>query len=411
MPNGENAFSPANAPPRRRQVLVAGAGIAGLCAALSLEKRGFAVTVFERSLKMPEEGAGLQLSPNASRLLHHLNVLPHLDARATVVKCVSLMSGREAAPLLRLDVSEAQARWGAPYLAVHRADLAAALMAQVRQRPAISVLMGAEVTHFAAHTNGVTVSLTGAGGISEAEGIFLIGADGVRSLMRAELSGIEAADSGLAAYRTMVSGSDALPPALRELAQRREAAVFLAPNAHLVAYPLRGGRALNLVAIGKSGAAGPQRGTSLPPAEFDQLEAGLSSFLRGASDWTCWPILTVTSAARWSDGKRLALIGDAAHAMAPYGAQGAAMAIEDAWTISACLAAHRDDIPAAVASYEKLRRPRIRRVAARTRANRFAYHSDGAIAKIRNALFHWRSQKMLNGLDWIYGFDAEAQRF
>jgi salicylate hydroxylase len=135
------------------------------------------------------------------------------------------------------------------------------------------------------------------------------------------------------------------------------------------------------------------------------FETRMAAFLAGLKDWTPYPIHTVSLKAPWSDGRRALLIGDAAHAMAPYGAQGAAMAIEDAWVMAACLAKNRDDAPAAITAYEALRRPRIRRVAARTASNRFAYHAGGPVAWARDALFRARGQKMLDGLDWIYGWE------
>lgn len=403
MPEGAGVFGKSDTAARKRQILIAGGGIAGLTAALALEQRGFAVTVFERAAQTQTEGAGLQLSPNASRLLAKLRVLPRLEAAAVHVQTVLLLSGETAGPLLQLDVANAEARWRAPYLSVHRADLCAALVAEAQKRPAISLVNASEVTHFAAHANGVTASVTGPKGITEAEGIFLVGADGVGSRMRSELGGAAARDTGYLAFRNMVSADAALPPPLRQLLGARQVAAFLTPNAHLVAYPVRGGSALNLVAIAKHAAV---PGSTDLPIVFTRLEPALSAFLRALKDWSQWPVYTLNPSKRWSDDKRVLLIGDAAHAMVPYGAQGAAMAIEDAWTLAACIAAHRDDLPLAVSSYEGHRRKRIKQVAMRASANRFAYHASGISALARNALFQIRGQQMLNGLDWIYGFDA-----
>lgn len=405
MPEGAGIFGKSDTAAHKRQILIAGGGIAGLTAALALEQRGFAVTVFERSAQTQTEGAGLQLSPNASRLLAKLRVLSRLEADAVHVQKVLLLSGETAGALLQLDVANAEARWRAPYLAVHRADLCAALVAEAQKRPAISLVNGSEVTHFAAHANGVTASVTGPKGITEAEGIFLVGADGVRSRIRGELGGAAARDTGYLAFRNMVSADATLPPPLRQLLRARQVAAFLTPNAHLVAYPVRGGSALNLVAIAKHAAV---PGSTDLPIVFTRFEPALSSFLRSLKDWSQWPVYTLNPSKRWSDDKRVLLIGDAAHAMVPYGAQGAAMAIEDAWTLAACIAAHRDDLPAAVSLYEGHRRKRIKSVAMRASANRFAYHAGGIAALARNTLFQVRGQKMLDGLDWIYGFDADA---
>jgi salicylate hydroxylase len=406
-------FRAAGPASRKRQILVAGGGIAGLTAALALEQRGFAITVFERAAVMPEDGAGIQLSPNATQLLGKLGVLPALADSAVEVRQVSLVSGA-LTPLLTLDVSNARQRWGAPYLAVHRADLAAALLRRALARPAISIRFGAEVTNFAAHSNGVTASVTAGGNIGEHEGIFLIGADGVSSKVRNEISGQEPVQSGFLAHRRMIDAPGQLPAFLRQLLQNQEVAAFLTPGAHLVAYPLRRGAMMNLVLITKAGAPAFQRGTGDGAQQLTSAETGhfgpeIRSFLNAGGEWTRWPVLTSRHAAKWSDGNSAMLIGDAAHAMTPFGAQGAAMAIEDAWTLAACMDAHRDNFQLAAAAYETLRRARIRRVASRSALNRQAYHARGLAAMARDAVFRFKGQGMLGGLYWLYAFDASAK--
>ena len=396
---------------QKRHVLVAGGGIAGLSAALALEQKGFAVTVFEKSAEAggEEAGAGLQLTPNASRILDGLGVLPRLTARAVQLKQIVLSSSRTGKPLLPLDISNAAKRWRAPYLSIYRPDLRAALLAQARIRPAISYRPGTEVTNFAAHANGVTVSLTSDSGISEADGLLLVGADGVWSAIRGELTDVQARFSGQVAHRILLDESIGLPPALQFLSDQRQITAFLARNAHLVAYPVRGGKALNLVAIARGEVSQERkRGAAALPAAFKLFEPGMAAFMTSLDGWSQYPIHTINPKAPWSDGRRALLIGDAAHAMAPYAAQGAAMAIEDAWVMANCLASSRDDASAAIRSYETLRRPRIRRIAARAAANRFAYHASGPAAWARDALFRARGQKMLDGLDWIYGWQAPA---
>ena len=395
---------------RKRQVLVAGGGIAGLTAALALEQRGFAVTVFEQASKLSSEGAGIQLSPNATRLLARLGILQKLTIQAVEVQSIDLLSGA-AKPLLSLDVTDSSRRWGAPYLAAHRADLAAALLHEAKSRPAINVRFGAEVTHFAGHANGITASVTTDQGIGEVEGVFLVGADGARSRIGGELLNPPPRFSGYVAHRAMADDNAALPEPLRHLLERRAVGAFLASGAHLVAYPLRGGASMNLVCVTRSDAEPPRRGllreTPLPPLAAAQYSPEIAAFLNGCG-WTQWPVYAQPGAASWSDGKKVMLIGDAAHAAVPFAAQGAAMAIEDAWTLANCLYANRDNLQLAPASYEKLRRTRIKRVAARAALNGFAYHASGIAAAARNALFAFRGQKMLDGLDWIYGCDAGA---
>jgi salicylate hydroxylase len=406
-------FRTASPASRKRQILIAGGGIAGLTAALALEQRGFAVTVFERAASMPEDGAGIQMSPNATRLLEKLGVLPSLSESAVEVRQVSLVSGG-LKPLLTLDVSNARERWGAPYLAAHRADLAAALLRRAQARPAISIRFGAEVTNFAAHSNGVTASVTAGGRIAEHEGIFLIGADGVRSKVRSEISGAEPIQSDFLAHRRMIDAPGQLPDFLRQPLENQEVAAFLSPDAHLVAYPLRQGAVMNLVLITKARPDALQRAAGEGAQQLTLAEKGhfgpqIRSFLDSGGEWTRWPIVTCPHTAKWSDGKGAMLIGDAAHAMTPFGAQGAAMAIEDAWTLAACMDAHRDNFQLAAAAYEKMRRARIRRVALRSNLNRQAYHARGLAAMARDAIFGFKGQSMLDGLDWLYGSGAREK--
>jgi salicylate hydroxylase len=411
MSAGTTFFKAVDSSLRKRQILIAGAGIAGLTAALTLEQRGFAVTVFEQSEDLQDEGAGVQLSPNATRLLAKIKVLQWLAASAVQIQQISLMSSA-AKPLLRLDVSASHQRWRAPYLAVHRADLAAALLQEAKSRPAITIRFGSEITHFASHANGVTASVTTDRGIVEFEGVFLIGADGAWSKVRKEISSERPKFTGYVAHRRMTDLKTALPPPFRQLLEQQAIAAFLAPSAHLVAYPLRRSSVLNLVLITKTNVEPKQRG-SLPkdlPAtgRAGQFEGEVQKLLNSNADWTQWPIYASSRSAAWSNGKNVLLIGDAAHAMTPFGAQGAAMAIEDAWTLAACLYAHRDNLQQAPAAYENLRRARIRQVASRSALNGFAYHANGLAAKARDAVFRMRGQNMLNGLDWIYAFDASA---
>jgi salicylate hydroxylase len=393
--------------PARRHILIAGGGIAGLSVALALEQSGFAATVFERSGRTETAGAGIQISPNASRLLDRLSVLPHLQLSAVEPRSVLLCDGMTTMPLLSLDISDARKRWGAPYLVAHRADLHAALLAQAKSRPAIRIRSGCEVSHFASHANGVTVSLTSNSMVSEEEGMLLIGADGVWSRIRARLGGPRPSFSGQIAFRKMFE-PELLPPALQRLLSERQVAAFLSRNAHVVSYPVSASRALNVVAITKASENhASQTGVGLPD-QLQQFDPALAALFADATGWTPYPIHFVPSTDKWSDGKSVVLIGDAAHAMEPYAAQGAAMAIEDAWVFAACLARHRDAIPSGLAEYEVLRRPRVARIAKRTGANRFAYHSGPLLAPFRNALLRYRGESLRSGLNWIYEFDATA---
>ncbi len=389
--------------PAKRHILIAGGGIAGLSAALALEHFGFAATVFERAPVSDIAGAGIQLSPNATRLLDRLAVLPRLKAQAVEPKSVLLCDGATTMPLLSLDVSDAAKRWGAPYWVAHRADLHAALLAQAASRPAIRIRPGCEVSHFAAHANGVTVSLTSNNIVTEDEGMLLIGADGVWSRVRARLGGPRPMFSGQVAFRKMYGANAGLPPVLETLLSGRQVAAFLSRQAHIVAYPVNAGRSLNLVAIAKS--VDSRASVTALPNAFQQFDPPLAALTSTSDGWTPYPIHTVPADGKWSDGKSVVLIGDAAHAMTPYAAQGAAMAIEDAWVLAACLARQRTEQAAALKEFQALRHPRVDRIARRSRLNKFAYHAGWPIAPVRNALFRYRSESFRSGLDWIYAWD------
>ena len=393
-------------------ILIAGGGIAGLSAALALEQRGFAVTVLERSEFAQQAGAGIQLSPNATRLLDRLHVLPRLLDNAVRPSAIVLMAGKTAMPLLSLDLSEAEQHWGAPYLAVHRADLHAALLAEARTRAAIHIRIGCTLASINQTADGVSVAYQSASAHHTAAGVFLVAADGVRSSLRRTIVSADARFSGYIAYRHTFNARSVMPKVLHSLLASGSVAAFLTPNAHLVAYPLRNATELNLVAItrgSENGDAWHRAGKAAGiPAGFNDYEPDLATFLAGADNWSPYPIYVVRPNAKWSDGHRIMLIGDAAHGMAPYGAQGAAMAIEDACTLATCLDNDRTDCSGAIAQYEDRRRSRIRRIARRTAANRFAYHCSGPIAAARDLMFRLRGQSFLQGLDWIYAFDADA---
>lgn len=411
MTDTDNTLKAADISTGQNHVLIAGAGIAGLTAALCFEASGCTVSVFERANEIFEIGAGVQLSPNATRVLERLHVLPRLAAKAVTPGQLVLASAKTSKPLLTLDLASAKRRWGAPYLVAHRADLHEALMAQVKSRPSITLTMGTSVLDFQAKQDGVQVALTNAQGGAIVHGDFLVGADGVWSSLRQKLGAGAANFSGQLAYRCMLSGTSPLPNVLRELIDRRQVVAFLAPDVHLVAYPLRHGESLNLVAVaqGAGGEADWQNkvsNVSLPSA-FGLFDRELAQFLMQLRDWTSYPIHVVPPESIWSDEQRVILIGDAAHAMTPFAAQGAAMAIEDAAVLATAYAHHKGDPLRTLASYQVQRRPRIKAVAKRARANKYAYHTDGVVALARNALFAMKGQKMLNGLDWLYGFDAQ----
>lgn len=397
--------------PRSRQIVIAGAGIAGLTAAIAFARRGFSVQLYEQAPELEEAGAGLQLSPNATRLLEWLGVLDFLRPAAVRPERIDMRGGRSGKPIASIPLgSEAESRWGAPYLVVHRADLQSALVSRAAREHDIRLVKGARVADAALHARGVTVSIDRGGRIDEVPCLLLVGADGVRSGVRGLGGGARAdSPSGNVAWRTTIRRDGRIGEALSSLTPDDAVTVFLHPRFHLVAYPIRAGTALNLVAITK-GDEGMVR-----PAVTDAgvLQKAMRSACRplaslplDAAPWTLWPISTVDERIAWTGPQGVALVGDAAHAMTPFAAQGAAMAIEDAVILADLVSARPGDIAGALAAYETIRRPRVKRVAARGRFNHFAWHARFPVSIGRNMVLGLRQERLASDLDWLYGYDA-----
>jgi salicylate hydroxylase len=371
---------------------IAGAGIAGLTTALFLARAGFDVELVERAHSLEPVGAGLQLSPNATRLLDRLGLLTALEAASVSPQAIELRDARSLKPLAAVELGDfAARRWGAPYLVIHRGDLQRILLDAALREPRISIRFGSDFDH-------------------ETHADLTIGADGVWSAMRALIPGASPARfSGHVAWRALVeAGHPAFTDLAAHLSPTRVTAL-LAPSFHVVAYPVRKGQALNLVAImpGTAGAESwSQSAADIAPLPNDHSGA-LRDVLSGVGGWTRWPLHDVEPSGKWGDTGGF-LVGDAAHAMTPYAAQGAAMAIEDGAALAAALAAS-SDIAAGLARYEVVRRPRLARVAGRAHFNRFVWHAGGPIAIARNLALKTRNPKRLAAdFDWLYGHDASS---
>ncbi|TIO51344.1 MAG: FAD-dependent oxidoreductase [Mesorhizobium sp.] len=400
---------------RSRQVVIAGAGIAGLTAALAFAERGYPVTVLEQARQLEVVGAGLQLSPNATRILRRLGVLDRLRLSAIRPEAVVLKDAATLRELARVPLGQiGEDRWRAPYLVAHRADLHAALTAMVAERPEIELLTGARVTDIAIASPNITVTSETDGGRVEVGAGLLVGADGVWSTVRSQLAGREPAFarsrfSGELAWRATVAATSAAGQAFAATGALDCVTAFLHPGFHMVAYPVSGGSAVNLAAFTKgeriaegwSGHADPailasaMRGTSQALARLATL----------AGPWTAFPIHTVEQR-RWTMPEGVALIGDAAHAMTPFAAQGAAMGIEDAAMLASLVADFPADPRQSLSVWENLRRPRIEKVLRRGALNRLAWHAWGPVAIARNLVLATRpAEKLAADLDWLYGWE------
>ncbi|PSC04382.1 FAD-binding monooxygenase [Alsobacter soli] len=390
-------------------VLIAGAGIGGLTAALALGRTGRPVTVLERRTKVEEVGAGIQLSPNASRLLIDLGLGPALSRAAGEPKRLVIRNGESGRTLAEMPLADAmRQRYGAPYYVVHRADLQTILLDAVRGLPNVRLQFGRTVSSVDTEGDGVTVAVETASGPETARGALLIGADGLWSRVAAAIGDHTEADfTGYVAWRATIPVGD-VPP----LFQKPETGLWLGPGAHIVHYPIRGGQVVNVVAIMKDREA--ERGWSRPgDAEtqrrrFRNWAPELSGLLSRMDQWLVWSLFDRGPRETWTSG-RVVLLGDAAHPVLPLLAQGGALAIEDVAVLSRELARTPGDVPGALRAYEARRRPRAKRVQAASRANATNYHLSGPFGLVRNVVLGRLSgTRLIDRYDWLYGWKPEA---
>ncbi len=392
-------------PPR---AIIAGAGIGGLAAAIALSQAGFKVAIYERTERLEEFGAGLQITPNATRVLGRLGVLGRVRQFSSKPPAVLALRGSDNAKLMRLPLDDAERRWGAEYLVIHRADLQTALVEAVRALAGVELSLGTTFAGFA--TGGDTISVRLQRGLTTArdEADLLIGADGLRSQVRGGLGfgPPDRADfTGRVAYRALVNAEDADPRwACGEIVLR------LGPEAHLVQYLLRRGSVINLVATisspSRAGGADQQWDGAADRSTLERAFAGWSKEARaliGAPvQWRAWPLYCRPPIPSFSLG-RTALVGDAAHPMVPFLAQGAAQAIEDAGALGRTVA-QVQDIPAALAVYSRDRVERAARVQREALRQGRIYHLGGPLALARDVTMRMLGPRHLSErYDWLYG--------
>lgn len=392
-------------------VAIAGAGIAGLASAIALARRGHAVRVFEQAPGLTEIGAGLQLSSNATRILDRWGVLERLLPSAVAPEAVRIVDAARLDEIARVPMGKAAtARWGAPYLAAHRADLQAALLEGARSAGA-AIETGAKVADLAWQAGRPALAIGGR--LREAD--LAVGADGVHSGLREKLGGFRSSSAGQTAWRATFAAGDAALAALKADADfARCVTAFVHPGFHLVAYPLRGGTLVNFAAFtparpkATNGSQDWAGRSDIGPLRQAMRRTSPALRVLAGDDraWTCWPVHDVRGPGRWTDPRGLVLAGDAAHAMTPFAAQGAAMAIEDAETLGAALE-NAPDMATALARWEASRRPRVRRVARRGAWNGFTWHVGWPAAPVRNfVLGALGPERLAAQLDWLYGWDV-----
>lgn len=385
-----------------QEVTILGAGVAGLTAALALAQKGFAVTVLEQADAIREVGAGLQISPNAAAVLRALGLGAALDAAQGRAQAVRLCDGLSGETVLNMDLLRLRPAQGYHFL--HRADLIAMLEAAVRAAGVqIRLLQQIETVDL----SGARPRLVTAQG-AEVEADLLIGADGLHSKTRAALNGAESPF-----FTHQVAWRAVLPerPGVEQVAE-----VHMGPGRHLVSYPLRGGRLRNIVAV-EERRAWVEEGWSLrdDPMEmrlaFERFSPRVQGWLDQVQDVYLWGLFRHPVAAIWQrmlPKGAVAILGDAAHPTLPFLAQGAAMGIEDAFTLAAHLA--KFPLAEALPRWQAARAPRCARIVAAANGNARAYHLAGPLRsvahlglKIGSAL---RPGFALSRYDWLYGHDV-----
>lgn len=382
-------------PSAARSAVIVGGGIGGLACALVLRRLGLAVQVVEQARKLREVGAGLQLSPNATRILRDIGVLGAVEAVAVAPRALDVRDGRSGATLARAEYAAAAARFGAPFLVVHRADLQA-ILAEAAQQAGCVIAVGASLTAVEPGFGGVRAVVQQGDGLFVHGADILVGADGVRSAVRGHL-GLRQPPvfSNRLAYRATIDAPDDHPPEVR---------LHLGRDAHLVTYPVKSGKQLNLVAIVKQTRPvarwnAPGEGAQVHAA-FAGWSADARRLLERAGHFLCWGLYDIDPLPRWGTG-RVTLLGDAAHAMLPFLAQGAAQAIEDAAALGAALARGADPA-AALRQYEAERRPHTARIQLAARRNGAIYHLSGAARIARDVVLRRSAATLLDRYDWIY---------
>lgn len=384
-----------------RRIVVAGGGIGGLAAALAFRQRGAEVLVLEQAEAITEVGAGIQVSPNGLRVIEALGLAQGLAARACKARAVVLRDGLSGEQVLRLDLG--QLPEGQGYQFVHRADLVE-LLADAAREAGVRIRLLQKVRSV---VPGPTPSLELCNGDSVG-GDLVVGADGLHSVLRQALNGSASAFfTKQVAWRAIVPNTSAHPA---------EAQVHMGPGRHIVSYPLRDGSSVNLVAVEErshwvdEGWAQEDAPENLRAA-FAGFGGRVPEMLASVERVGLWGLFRHPVARSWH-GEGVALLGDAAHPTLPFMAQGANMALEDAWTLAACLAADADQARA-LELYQSRRRNRCERIVSAANGNAWKYH-------LRNPLLRGVAhrglglagrlmpQRMLQQFDWIYGHDVTA---
>ena len=387
-----------------QHILVSGAGIGGLTAALCLAQAGHRVEVFEQAAILAGVGAGIQLSANGMRVMHHLGLLPKIAALSFLPEGVEMRDWRSGQVIASTTLgAEAQTRFGFPYFHIHRADLISVLLQGIRENASIQLHIGSAVEGFSQSESQVSVTVNEQTHRAD----LLVGADGIHSRVRTGLFGAEAPTfTGNVAWRGLVPAS-----LLPEDLVRPVTTAWWGPGKHFVHYFVRQGELVNCVCVVEKTGWDTESWTARGDlqelqTDFAGWHGGIQTLIEHMDPRECykWALFDRPPMPQWGRG-RVTLLGDACHPTLPFMAQGAVMAIEDGAVLAQCLAAE-GSVAAALGRYENIRRKRTASVQRGSRRNARVFHLDGLQARLRNSAAKFASSAMM---DSIYSHNVFAE--
>ncbi len=390
------------------RILIAGAGIGGLSAGIALARDGTPVQVLEREKAHSTDGAGIQLGPNATRILGDWGVLERLGSKAVISEGIAIGDGLTGEHLATVPFGEvARQRYGAPFILVHRHDLHQALVETARDLPGVEITMDCEVMAYRQSSDEIVLTTTK----EEIRGHALIAADGLWSRLRPQIDpGAALLFTGQTAWRTLVSPGD-LPEHLRG----PRTGLWLGRGAHLVHYPVKGGMKINVVAVTEERRGGKTEGWNqeADPQSllscFEAWDDSIADIVRSGAGWRKWSLYYQPPLRAWTQGL-VTVAGDAAHPVLPFLAQGGALAIEDAAVLVRVLREFDGDPTHAFRQFERVRIGRASRTGFESRRMGRIYHMGGVLRLARNFVLRRQSpEALLKKLDWLYLFGGDER--
>ncbi|MEH6757854.1 MAG: FAD-dependent monooxygenase [Parasphingorhabdus sp.] len=391
------------------KAVIAGGGIGGLNAALCFHKLGWDVEICEQAAELGEVGAGIQISPNGMKVMRALGIDGQIEAAGFRPRATQFRMGQSGQPIFTASTAEYEATFGAPYLHIHRADLLDILKEALADRISGGIRTGVTVTGYGQNKDEAWAFLADG---SKVAGDVLVGADGIRSVIRSQMIGAEApVFTGNVAWRAVVPVEK-----LGRNAPLPVSSAWFGEGKHAVTYLLRGGKLANFVGVverddwkNESWTEQGSRADAL--ADFAGWHPTITTLLEQADSFYRWALFDRAPLNQWVDG-RVTLLGDACHPMLPFMAQGAVQAIEDGYVLARCLA-KKEGIDAALSAYFEARHDRTAKVQAAARTNMEMFHQRTARGKLTTYGPMWLANKIKpdlanQKLAWLYGHDVTA---